>query len=205
MVLFWYNYTLSICNCCHKMSNSPSCAFMTSFSSESEIKSLSRLSPGHSSGSSGLFKKIHLMSKTCSIQIESYTLLAKVCRKFTTNFSSKRKPQFQVIFGQDSFPLNTSSFLARLSQNSANCLLTNGWCNTWFYHYSFYTKVSYLFLLTKAWFVLRYFSFVYQIVLVVFFDYFLVNLAKYPVLFFICLQIVAFGYFHYDIAIDISE
>ena len=110
MVLFCCNYTFSICNCCHKVSNSPSCAFMTSFSSETEIKSLSRLSPGHSSWSSGLVKRIHLMSKTCSIQIESYTLLPKVCRKFTTNFSSKLKTQFQVIFGQDSFPLNTSPF-----------------------------------------------------------------------------------------------
>ena len=146
MVLFCCNYTLSICNCCHKMRDSPSCAFMTPFSSETEIKSLSRLSPGHSSWSSGLVKRIHLMSKTCSIQIESYTLLPKVCRKFTTNFSSKLKPQFQLIFGQDSFPLNTSPFQASLSQNSSNCLLTNGWQNACFYHYSFYTKVSHLFL-----------------------------------------------------------
>ena len=68
-----------------------------------------------------------LCVKTCSIQIESYTSLPKVCRKFTMNFSSKLKPQFQVVFGQDSFPLSTSPFQTSLSQNSVNCLLTNGW------------------------------------------------------------------------------
>ena len=146
MVLFCCKYTLSICNCCRKVSNSPSFAFMTSFSSETEIKSLSRISPGHSSWSSGLLKMIHLMSKTCSIQIESYTLIQKVCRKFTTNFSSKLKPQLQVIFGQDSFPLNTSPFQVSLSQNSPNCLPTNRWQNSCFYHCSFYTKVSHLLL-----------------------------------------------------------
>ena len=146
MVLFCCNYTLSICNCCHKVSNSPSCTFMPSISSETEIKSLSMLSPGHSSWSSGLVKRSHLMSKTCSIQIESYTILPKLCRKFTTNFSSKFKLQCQAIFGQDSFPLNTSAFQARLLQNPANCLLTNGWWNACFYHYYFYTKVSHLFL-----------------------------------------------------------
>ena len=41
---------------------------------------------------------------------------------FTTNFSSKLKSQFQVIFGQDF------------------CLLANGWWNTYFYHYCVFTK-----------------------------------------------------------------
>ena len=100
MLLFSCNYTLSIYNCCHKVSNVPSSAFVTSFSSETEIKSLSRLSPGHNSWRSGLVKRINLMRKTCSIQIECYTLLPKVCRKFATNFSSNCKPLFQVIFGQ---------------------------------------------------------------------------------------------------------
>ena len=68
-------------------------------------------------------------------------------QKFMTNFSSKLKPQFQVSFGQDSFPMNTSLFQASLSQNSANCFLTNGWWNACFYHYYFYRNVSHLFLL----------------------------------------------------------
>ena len=87
IVLFCCNYTLSICNCCHKVSNSPSCAFMTSFSNETEIKSLSRLSPGQSSWSSGLVKRIHLVSKTFSIQIESYPSAESLQRTFRTNIS----------------------------------------------------------------------------------------------------------------------
>ena len=68
------------------------------------------------------------MNKTCSIQIEFYTLLSKVCRMFTMNFSSKRKPEFQVIFGQDSFPLNTSPFQASLPQplRTASALMVGG-------------------------------------------------------------------------------
>ena len=85
MVLFYCIFTLSIYNCCHTLCNS-----------------------------SGLVKRIHLMCKAGSIQIESYSLLPKVYRKFMTNFSSKRKPQFQVFFGQDSFPMNTSLFQASL-------------------------------------------------------------------------------------------
>ena len=118
MVLFYCIFTLSIYNCCHTLSNS-----------------------------SGLVKRIHLMCKAGSIQIESYSLLPKVYRKFMTNFSSKRKPQFQVCFGQDSFPMNTSPFQASHSQNSANCLLTNEWWNACFYHYYFYRNVSHLFFL----------------------------------------------------------
>ena len=146
MLLFCYNYTLYICSFCDKVNNSLSCTFLTSFSSENEIRSLSRLSPGHSLWSSGLIKRRSiLMNKTCSIQIEFYTLLSKVCRMFTMNFSSKRKPKFQVIFGQDSFPLNTS-LSGQPSATSANCLRTNGWWNACSYHYSFYTKVSHLLL-----------------------------------------------------------
>ena len=49
----------------------------------------------------------------------------------TTNFSSRLKFQFHVIFGQDSFPLNMGSFQASLLlQNYTNCLLTNGWSRT---------------------------------------------------------------------------
>ena len=136
MVLFCCSYTLSICSPCHKVSNSPSCAFVTSFSSETEIKSLSGISPGHSYWTSGLIKRIHLMSKTSSIQIEPYTLHPKVCRKFMTS----------KLLDLNFFPLNTSPFQAILSQKSANCHLTNGWWNAWFYHYFFYTKVSQFFL-----------------------------------------------------------
>ena len=56
--------------------------------------------------------------------------------------------QFQVISGQDSFPLNMSSFQGSLLLRvSINCLLANGWWNACFYHYIFFTKkISYLFL-----------------------------------------------------------
>ena len=95
---------------------------------------------------------------------------------FMTNFSSKLKlkSQFQVIFGQDSFPLKMSPFQVSLLHNFINCLLTNGWRNTCFHHYPFfYKKVSHL-LSASAWFVRRYFSFVKQTVFVVFPDYALV-------------------------------
>ena len=60
---------------------------------------------------------------------------------FTTKFSSKLKSQLQVIFGQDSFPLNMSSFQAnRLLQNFTKGLLANGWWDACFYHNSFYKK-----------------------------------------------------------------
>ena len=61
---------------------------------------------------------------------------------FMTNFSSKLKlkSQFQVIFGQDSFPLKMSPFQVSLLHNFTKCLLTNGWWNTRFYHYPFFTK-----------------------------------------------------------------
>ena len=48
-------------------------------------------------------------------------------------------------------------------------------------------------LLTIAWFVVRYFSFVEKIVFVVFPDYSIVT-TKSPIFFFICLQMVAFEY-----------
>ena len=46
---------------------------------------------------------------------------------FTKNFTSKLKFQFQVIFGQDFFPLKMSPFQVRLLHNFTNCLLANGW------------------------------------------------------------------------------
>ena len=62
---------------------------------------------------------------------------------FMTNFSSELKSQFQIIFSQDSFPLNISSFQdSLLLQDSTNCLLANGWWNACFYHYSFSKNFS---------------------------------------------------------------
>ena len=61
---------------------------------------------------------------------------------FIVIFSSKLKvkSQCQVIFGQDSFPLKMSPFQVSLFHNFTNCLLANGWWNTCFYHYPFFTK-----------------------------------------------------------------
>ena len=139
-----------------------------------------------------------------NIQIESYILFPKVCRKFTTNFSSKCKPQFQVIFGQDSFSINTSPFQASLSQNSPNCLLTNGWWNACFYRYSFTLPLP-LSLLATAWFVVKYFFFIKQIILVVFPDFFRKSSTKPPIFFFMGLQMAVFEYFQYDLIFDIFE
>ena len=139
-----------------------------------------------------------------NIQIESYILLPKVCRKFTINFSSKFKPQFQVIFGQDSFPMNTSPFQTSLSQNSPNCLLTNGRWNACFYHYSFTLPLP-LSLLGRAWFVVRCFFFIKQIILVVFPDFFRKSSTKSPIFFFMRIQVAVFEYFQSDVIFDILE
>ena len=122
---------------------------------------------------------------------------------FTTNVLSKLKSPFQVIFGQDSFPLNMSPLQVSFLQNFTNYLLGNGWWKTCFYHYSFLKK-SFPSLLTRTWFVIRYFSFLEQTVLVVFLDYAFVT-TKSPIFFLICLQMVAFEYFQYDLIFDISE
>ena len=50
MVLLCCNYIPSICNYYHIKSNIPSCAFMTAFSSETKIKSFSRVDLLTSSG-----------------------------------------------------------------------------------------------------------------------------------------------------------
>ena len=156
-----------------EVSNIHSFAFRSSFSSETKIKYLSGLDQATSPGALPWLKVYLFLIKNCSIQIKSYILLPKVSRKFTMNFLSKPKPQFQVIFGKDSFPLNTAPFQASLSQNSINPLLANEWWNAYFYHYSFYTKVFTL--LARAWFVVIYFSFFWLKVLVVFPDYVFVN------------------------------
>ena len=97
---------------------------------------------------------------------------------FMTNFSSKLKCQFQIVFDQDSFPLNVSLFqVSLLLLNSANCLLASGCWNACFYH-TLFTKKFPLFLQAPGLFVVRYFSCVEQTVL--------------PFSF-ICQQIVAFN------------
>ena len=147
MVLFRCSYTLSISNCCHKVSNILSCDFVTSFSSENEVKSLSKFSPGHSSWSSGLVKRVHFESKTCSIQTESYTFYSRnfaesLQKTFRTNLSIIFKSSLVRIF----FLWARVHFRWNLLHNSLNCLLPNWWQNICFYYYSFYTKVSHLFL-----------------------------------------------------------
>ena len=115
------------------------------------------------------------MCKAGSIQIESYSLLPKVYRKFMTKFSSKLKPQFQVSFGQDSFPMNTSPFQASLSQNSANCFLLMDGGMPAFTITIFIETFPISSCQSLVW-LARYFFFVEQIILVVFPDYFFVNL-----------------------------
>ena len=61
-------------------------------------------------------------------------------RTFSTNFSNKLKSRFQVIFGQDSFPLKMSPFQVSLSQSYTNCLLANKWWNTCFYQIAHLSK-----------------------------------------------------------------
>ena len=119
---------------------------------------------------------------------------------FTTNFSSKRKSQIQINFGQDSFLLKISSFLVSFLQNSTN---------QWMVEYlllallSFYKKVSHLFLQALG-FVVKYFSFVEQTVLMVFTVYSFVT-TKSPIFFFVCLQMVAFEYFQYYLIFGRSD
>ena len=124
---------------------------------------------------------------------------------FTTNFSSKHKSQFQVIFGKDFFPLKMSPFQVRLLHNFTNCLLANGWWNTLHaFLITLFLQKSFPSLLASTCFVIRYFSFVEQAVFVVFPDYTFVT-TKPPIFFSICLQMVAFEYFQYDLIFDISE
>ena len=83
------------------MSNIPSCAFMTSFFSETEIKSLPRLSLDPSVCSSGIVKRFHFLSKFCRTQTEPDTLLPKVWRKLRRTF-------------RPSLSCNFNSFLVRI-------------------------------------------------------------------------------------------
>ena len=111
---------------------------------------------------------------------------------FSTNFSSKLKSQFQVIFGQDFFPLKMSPFQVRFSHNFTNCLLANGWWNTCFSHYSFFLQRFPIssrehLLCHKIFLFCRTGSFCAH----VFPDYSFVT-TKPPIFFSICLQMVAF-------------
>ena len=67
----------------------------------------------------------------------------------------------------------------------------------------FYKK-SFPSLPASSWFIIRYFPFVEQTVLVVFPGYSLVTI-KSPIFSFICLQMVAFEYFQYDLVFNISN
>ena len=122
---------------------------------------------------------------------------------FTISYSSKLNSQIQVIIGHDSFPLKMSPFQVSLSQKSRNCVLANGLWNTCFYHYSFFTKKFpmfrckhlgchkiFLFCRTDCFGGLPWLFFCNH---------------KVSNVFFICLQIVAFEYFQYDLIFDISE
>ena len=126
------------------------------------------------------------------------------CTTFTTNFSIKLKSLFQVIFGQDSFPLKMSPFQVSLLQNSTNCLLANGLWNNCFHHYSFFLQKRFPSLLASTWVVVSYSYFVEQTDMVAFPDYSFAT-TKCTIFVFICLQMVPFEYFQYDIIFDFSE
>ena len=111
------------------------------------------------------------------------------------------KSQFQVIFGQDSFPLKMSPFQVCLLQKTLSSLIDGGIRG---FTITLFLQKNFPSLLTSAWFVVRYFSFVGQTVLLVFLDYSFVT-TKSPIPFFICLQMIASEYFQYDLIFDISE
>ena len=67
-----------------------------------------------------------------------------------------------------------------------------------------FLQKSFPFLLASTWLVVRHFSFVKQTVLVVFLDYSFVT-AKSPMFFFVCLQMVVFLHFQYDLIFDSSK
>ena len=132
----------------------------------------------------------------------SYLRIVAHCM-FTTNFSSKRKSQFQVMFRQDSFPLKMSSLQVSISRYSTNCLLPNGCWNTCFHHYSFFTKkfpISFCkrLVFRKIFLFCRTDSFG-GLPWLFFRNHWVSNI------FFICLQTFAFEYFQYDLIFDISE
>ena len=111
----------------------------------------------------------------------SYFIVARCM--FTINFSSKLKSQFKVIFGNDSFPLfcRTLQTVSSLMDGGIPALTV-----------TLFLQKSFPSLLASAWFVVRYFPFVKQTVLVA---------TKSPIFFFM----FGFEYFQYDIKFDISE
>ena len=123
-------------------------------------------------------------------------LLPEVFRKFRTNILSKLKRQFQVIFGQNFFPLNINPFQASLLQDSTNyCLLTNRWWKSSFSHYNFCAKVSLSSCKGLVWHKTFFcwaasFSGLHR---------------SFPYKSTTCLQMVAFEYFQHDLIFDISE
>ena len=122
---------------------------------------------------------------------------------FLINLLIKLKYWFQVIFGLDSFPLKMSPFQVNLFRTlRAVYLLMDGGMPA--FNITFFLQKRFPSLLASARFVVRYFSFVEQTVLVVFLDYSFVT-TKFPIFFFIGLQMIAFEYFQYDLILDISE
>ena len=110
-----------------------------------------------------------------SIEDYYYTLLSNFCRKLTANFLSKLKTQLQVNFCQHSCRVNRSPAQARLPQKSVKCLLFR----------LLFSPNTFLPLLERSWFLVTYFSFLEQIVLLVFPDYFWDVYHKFPIFFFI--------------------
>ena len=110
----------------------------------------------------------------------------------TTNFSSKLKSQFQVM----------SVFQASLSQNSMTRLLGNGCWNTCFYHYCFFRK-RFPISSCKCLVYRKIFLFCQRDSLVGLPDYSFLTTKSGD--FFICLQMVAFEYFHYDLILVIFK
>ena len=169
MVLFHCNYNISIYNYCHKVISIPSCAFVIIFSSKTKIKSLSRFFPGHSCWSSGLVKKRSSCEQnlTHPNPAPSSQNFAKILRgTFRINLDLNFKSFWSGFLSSEREPIFKPAYKLSPCQLMLECLLLP----FFFLHKSFPS------LLASAWFVVRFFSFVGHIVLVVYLDYFFINL-----------------------------
>ena len=134
----------------------------------------------------------------------SYFIVALFqCATFTINFLSKLKSQFQVIFGKIPFLWKWVHFRSvfRRTLRTVSLLMNGGipaFTNTLFLQKIFPISSC------KRLVCCKIFLFVEQTVLVVFPDYSFVT-TKSQIFFFICLKMVAFEYFQYDLIFDISE
>ena len=203
MVLFRCSYTLSICNCCHKVSNILSCDFVTSFSSENEVKSLSKFSPGHSSWSSGLVKRVHFESKTCSIQTESYTFYSRnfaesLQKTFRTNLSISLKSSLVRIFFSEHESISGETFYITLWTAFS---LIDGRISAFtiiLFTQKFPISSCKCLVCCKIFLFCRTDSFRGLPRL-----FFSKCITESPIFFFICLQMVAFEYFQHDLTFDV--